>query len=204
MNSNPDDHDPQAVILKAAAEIFAEHGFAGARVEAIAQAAGINKAMLYYRVGDKARLYELVIVEYYRQAVQAAEEAAAGPGGPQARLSRVINALAGIFAADPLLPRIMAWEVTSGGANLPPCLPKFMQRLLGVVAPLARAMGLDPFCTHFTIMGSLMFTAHTAPLRKRLAPSLPQEFAGAGQVELSDMAFFLESLFCRNEVGDKI
>ena len=40
-------------ILDAAANVFSEVGFAGARVDEIAKRAGINKAMIYYRIGDK-------------------------------------------------------------------------------------------------------------------------------------------------------
>ncbi|MCD6588326.1 MAG: helix-turn-helix transcriptional regulator, partial [Candidatus Fermentibacteraceae bacterium] len=47
-------------ILDAAAEEFAEKGFSGARVDEIARRAGINKAMLYYRIGDKEELYRRV------------------------------------------------------------------------------------------------------------------------------------------------
>ncbi|MBW1769410.1 MAG: helix-turn-helix transcriptional regulator [Deltaproteobacteria bacterium] len=42
-------------IMDAATEIFAESGFAGARVDEIAKRAGVNKAMIYYRIGDKKR-----------------------------------------------------------------------------------------------------------------------------------------------------
>ncbi|HVR42592.1 MAG TPA: helix-turn-helix domain-containing protein, partial [Thermoanaerobaculia bacterium] len=47
-SANPRDH-----ILDVAAAVFAEQGFAGARIDEIARRAGVNKAMLYYRVGNK-------------------------------------------------------------------------------------------------------------------------------------------------------
>jgi AcrR family transcriptional regulator len=48
-------------ILDAAMEVFAEAGYEGARVDEIARRAGINKAMVYYRIGDKKTLYQEVI-----------------------------------------------------------------------------------------------------------------------------------------------
>ena len=56
--------DPRSRILAAAAEVFAEKGFDGAGVDEIARRAGVNKAMLYYHVGDKAALYGAVTIEF--------------------------------------------------------------------------------------------------------------------------------------------
>jgi TetR/AcrR family transcriptional regulator len=44
-------------ILEAAIREFSEHGLAGARTSAIAGAAGVNKALLYYYFRDKEALY---------------------------------------------------------------------------------------------------------------------------------------------------
>jgi len=48
-------------ILAAALKEFANHGFAGARVDAIARRAGINKRMLYHYFGDKEALFRAVL-----------------------------------------------------------------------------------------------------------------------------------------------
>jgi TetR/AcrR family transcriptional regulator len=44
-------------IMNAAIEVFSEMGYSGARIDEIARRARINKAMIYYRIGDKQRLY---------------------------------------------------------------------------------------------------------------------------------------------------
>ena len=48
-------------ILKAATKEFSEAGFAGARVDEIANRAGVNKATIYYHIGDKQALYAQVV-----------------------------------------------------------------------------------------------------------------------------------------------
>jgi AcrR family transcriptional regulator len=48
-------------ILAAALKEFAAHGFAGARVDAIARRADINKRMLYHYFGDKRNLFRAVL-----------------------------------------------------------------------------------------------------------------------------------------------
>ena len=48
-------------ILSAALKEFAANGFAGARVDAIARRAAINKRMLYHYFGNKERLFREVL-----------------------------------------------------------------------------------------------------------------------------------------------
>lgn len=47
-------------ILAAAEKIFVQDGFDGARTNAIAKEAGVNKAMLHYYFDDKGKLFEQV------------------------------------------------------------------------------------------------------------------------------------------------
>ncbi len=56
--------DPAATreaLLRAGAELFAEAGFSGVRVEALARRAGVNKAMINYHFGGKRKLYDAVL-----------------------------------------------------------------------------------------------------------------------------------------------
>lgn len=48
-------------ILDTATAEFAEHGFGGARVDRIADLAGVNKATIYYHIGNKRDLYLQVV-----------------------------------------------------------------------------------------------------------------------------------------------
>ena len=53
-------------ILEAAAAEFANEGIAGARIDAIAAAAGVNKALLYYYFQDKETLYGAVLEQTFQ------------------------------------------------------------------------------------------------------------------------------------------
>src|SRR5437660_9610002 len=48
-------------ILDAAEEIFAEHGFDGARIDAIAAASVYNKSLIFHYFDDKLGLYTAVL-----------------------------------------------------------------------------------------------------------------------------------------------
>lgn len=67
--------DPEGMrvrILAAATAEFARYGFGGARIDRIADAAGANKRMVYYHVGDKEALY-LAVLEGAYEHIRAAE-----------------------------------------------------------------------------------------------------------------------------------
>ena len=61
-------------ILRAAMAEFADHGFGGARVEAIAERAGVNKKLLYYYFEGKDELFLAVLEQSYAD-IRAAEQA---------------------------------------------------------------------------------------------------------------------------------
>lgn len=56
----------QASILAAARDEFAEFGLAGARVDRIAERAGLNKRLIYYYFEDKEKLFQAVLEQTYR------------------------------------------------------------------------------------------------------------------------------------------
>jgi TetR/AcrR family transcriptional regulator len=57
-------------ILNAAAAVFAEHGFDGARIDAIAEAANYNKSLIFTYYGDKLGLYAAVLKRIDKQAIE--------------------------------------------------------------------------------------------------------------------------------------
>jgi AcrR family transcriptional regulator len=65
VEAEPAHAEPRARILAAALAEFAEQGFAGARIDAIAERAGINKRMLYVYIGNKEALWLAVLERVY-------------------------------------------------------------------------------------------------------------------------------------------
>ena len=62
----------QQEILAAATAEFAAHGFGGARIEAIAERAGVNKKLIYYYFEGKDELFLAVLEQTYAD-IRAAE-----------------------------------------------------------------------------------------------------------------------------------
>lgn len=76
------------VILDAGARIFADSGLAGARMDAIAAEAGVNKALLYYYFKSKESLFQAVIENHFHEFNQEALDVLASPGSARAVLLR--------------------------------------------------------------------------------------------------------------------
>src|SRR5258707_1039188 len=75
--------DSRDAILAAASRIFARSGLDGARTDAIAAAAGVNKAMLYYYFKSKDLLYFAVLENHFKEFHRRAMDvlASKGPAG---------------------------------------------------------------------------------------------------------------------------
>ena len=92
-------------LIQAGTRAFASAGFAGVRVEQVAQLAGVNKAMIYHYFGDKRGLYDAVV------AAAAADLAA--PDRPS-ELAPWRTRVASRLDADCV--RLMAWNGLQQGA----------------------------------------------------------------------------------------
>ena len=64
----------QQEILAAATAEFAAHGFGGARIEAIAERAGVNKKLIYYYFDGKDELFLAVLEQTYADIREAERE----------------------------------------------------------------------------------------------------------------------------------
>ena len=110
--------DTRAAVFAAAAAAFSARGFDGVRVEEIARAAGVNKAMLYYHFGDKLALYRAVVADMMREIGGRVLAIAEGPGEPEAKVGAVIDAFLGAAEARPWFPTLMLREVSDGAPHL--------------------------------------------------------------------------------------
>jgi TetR/AcrR family transcriptional regulator len=94
-------------ILEAAERVFAERGYAAARLEDVAAAVGIRRASIVYYFKDKQELYEAMEVLIYDALVAATEARLAGAGSAQEKLVRLIDAWLDFMTARPNVPRLI-------------------------------------------------------------------------------------------------
>jgi AcrR family transcriptional regulator len=118
-------------LLDAATIEFAERGFDGASVLAIARRAGVKQPLLNYHFGGKEGLWRAVIEEGYRDTVQLerALEGASAPADPLERLKQFLRSFAMINLRRPSVHAIMQKEVMFASARLDWLVDNYMQRV---------------------------------------------------------------------------
>jgi AcrR family transcriptional regulator len=78
-------------LLRAAEQLFAEKGYAATAVHEITDAAGVNRALLYYYFEDKHSLYAEVIGQGNAQFEAMLEQALSSPGSYADRLAAFVR-----------------------------------------------------------------------------------------------------------------
>jgi len=169
--------DARERILDAAEGAFSQGGFAAARVAAIADAAGVNKAMLYYYYGSKSELYQAVLERTFGQVDEMIQGALAAAGAPPAeRAEGFLRAYAQMLHERPAFPRVLTREILAGGERL---IPIASQRLSGPLAALVLALAegrvrgtlnadLDPRFAPVVLIAPFLVFANARPLLEGL------------------------------------
>ncbi len=105
-------------ILKAAEEHFAQKGFYGARVNEVADAAEINKRMIYEYFGDKEQLYEAVLKAVYKKMADAEAEVIEKNYHGVRLVEEVVSMYFDFLQANPGFVSILLWENLNRAQNI--------------------------------------------------------------------------------------
>ena len=175
-------------IIDIATAAFAEKGFEGARMDEIANDAGVNKATLYYRIGDKDALYSAVLKRIFSAKVARLEQMLDTVEDVEDRVRGFAETL--VDGDHPeQFSAIMLREIAGGGRNLPDDVLPLMGRLVGaLMQTLAQGVKegrfnpVNPFLVHMALVGACTFYASNGPIRRRVAALVPQ---GAQNTEMS-------------------
>jgi len=171
------------IILERAAEVFADKGFDGARVDELARAAGVNKATLYYQIGDKEALYHAVLERAFRRTADEVAAALQESDDCEEQIRRFVTIFARTTGNTRHTAPILLREIASGGRHLPDTAIKQMGRILGALSEtlargtrLGRFRPVNGFMVHMMIVGSLTLYSANEPIRRRNAERNPEIF----------------------------
>ncbi|MDD5168003.1 MAG: TetR/AcrR family transcriptional regulator [Syntrophales bacterium] len=159
-------------IIDAAMDVFSEVGFNGARVDDIAERAGVNKATLYYHIGDKMALYTSVLHNVISYSAELIGQEIASAPSPEEKLRIYIRGFAHAVEKNPRMAPIMLRELASGGQSLPGVVARDMARIIGVITAILEEgyeqdsfIKVTPFILHMMVAGTIVLYRTTAPIR---------------------------------------
>lgn len=111
-------------ILDAALKEFADNGFSGARMDAIARAAAVNKALPFYYYSSKEKLYGEVVSRVMQQFLGIIRPVMNAGLTPEVMIERFPRAIIEFFSSHRDFLRIVGRELLDGTSRVPELLAR--------------------------------------------------------------------------------
>lgn len=169
-------------ILHAAREEFIKTGLKGARMQEIADRAGVNKASLHYYFRSKEKLYEASIREVLETLWGTVEkELSQLKSTPdlQTHIRLFVTSYISTMSANPLFFKIMIREVADGGTIFPHLvektaarfgsMPKGMFFAIGEQIKKGTVKNINPIDIFLNMMGMCLVTFIIQPIAESLS-----------------------------------
>jgi TetR/AcrR family transcriptional regulator len=183
-------------ILEAALDVFSSHGFRGATIDEIAEAAGMSKPNLLYYFRTKEAMHRALIervLDTWLDPLRAFD----AEGNPETEIRSYIRRKLEMARDFPRESRLFANEVLRGAPLIEDELKGPLKELVDEKAEVIRSWAkagkiakCDPYHLIFSIWST---TQHYADFDVQVRAVLGQEKAGEGRFE--DAARYLEQLF---------
>ncbi len=168
-------------ILKAAMDVFIEKGRDGARMQEIADKAGINKALLHYYFRSKENIYEKILQKVFIGFFSQLESLIQTSVSFADLLQGIITGLIDMFTANPNLHLFIFHELSQGGIMVSKMLeslamegklnlPKWFVKRINEEYSAGRIARVDPPQLILCIIGSCVYFFLTEPLFMAIFP----------------------------------
>jgi len=188
--------EKQEIILEAALDVFSTHGFRGATIDQIAEAAGMSKPNLLYYFGRKEDIHK-ALIEQLLETWLAPLEAIDPQGDPLGEIRAYIRRKIEMARDYPRESRLFANEILQGAPRIIDLLEGELKDLVDRKSRLlerwmdeGRLARADPRHLIFAIWAT---TQHYADFDVQVRAVLGKDFSGEGRFE--DAARFLDQLF---------
>lgn len=175
--------DTERRILAAARKEFIAKGLGGARMQAVATAAGVNKALLHYYYRSKENLYQKVLEDTLGTvwgAIGVEFRAQDSTRGLEPLLRTLVTTYVRVLAANPEFPLFMFRELANADPALAAGLPAIVKDFQHVPMTLIHALNdeiragrikpVPPVHFFMNLMGMTVSTFLIMPMIQRLGP----------------------------------
>ncbi len=204
------ERDREEEILDAAHRVFLRRGTAAARMQEIADEAGVNKALLHYYFRTKDQLAQAVFRRAFQELLPAALGVLRSELALEAKVERIVELYIDLLKATPFLPGYVLGELTHHpervqevfasvagmelgdvGAAVRAKLGEQLEE--GVAAGRMRAISPEDFLMNLVSMTIFPFAAR--PLLHRILGVSPEGFAALMEERKRTLPeFFMKAL----------
>ena len=131
--------DAKEKLLAAATRLFAEKGFASVSIRQLAEAAGVNSAMISYYYGGKEGLYEAVLATQYERLLEKFEAIADLKAPVEEKIRQYAEVIRLNHTAEqPLMARLIQGELTSPTACMEKVVRNYTSRIARIVSGIVQ------------------------------------------------------------------
>ena len=198
--------DTRAAILAAAEEVFAQAGLDGARIDAIAAAAGVNKALLYYYFKSKDGLYAAVIDDQFREFNRQALAVLEAPDPAGTVLLRYVSLYFDFISARRRYASLYQQLMTARGQPLERLVRKHLvprnaafKKLLERGMRTGEFRRVDARHTAMSVVSLIVFYFSAAPVLQALGHADAYDAASLGRRKRAVLDFIRHGLFLERE-----
>lgn len=135
------DQSTESRILEASKQVFIRKGFEGARMQEIANEAGINKALLHYYFRSKQKLFEAVFQEALAAMIPQINEIIESEASIFEKIQRFVEKYNEFLMKNPFLPIFVLSEVQRNPSNIANLIlksdgkiPQFLSQIKALVS----------------------------------------------------------------------
>jgi TetR/AcrR family transcriptional regulator len=179
MGSQLIDRNTEQLILDAARQVFIQKGMEGARMQEIADTAGINKALLHYYFRTKEKLFNTIFNQSFGDFFSRISILMTSDTDLLIKISKFIEAYMDLMLKNPFLPRFIITEINrnpqvvvdkfnSIGAEIIHKNMKLFERQIREEAQKGTIKYIDPKQLISSIIGLCLFPFLAEPLLRML------------------------------------
>ncbi len=118
IKSNEKKPDTEALIFEAAKKVFGMKGMDGARMQEIADEAGINKALLHYYFRTKEKLFEAVFADVFQSFFPNAVGIMTNPNSSlREKIETFVEVYINLIQEHPYIPGFMIHWLSTGSTD---------------------------------------------------------------------------------------
>jgi len=171
---NTDKNETNQRIIEAARQVFAERGYAGSRMQEIADAAGVNKGLLTYYDWSKQKLFEAVFADALEQFFGHLNAIIEADMPLIERLEKMIDKYVDMLLANPSLPGFVLSEINQNPAffrekvksrqNIPDLSRLLVQ--IQIAGQTGQIHPVDPFQLLMNVISMCVFPFAGRPMIK--------------------------------------